>query len=133
MVKQLKMDSNAERRWLSDEEEEVVIHYTQELAKMGFGLDHRCLKEHVDEICRTQYGSKFPEAGVRKNWTYHFVGRYTANPATHKEYFDLVEEVQLQGDNGGPIAPECTWAMDESGFQANGAEGAGGQKIIGPK
>jgi hypothetical protein len=51
------------------------------------------------------------------------------NEAVNKQYYDLVEKVQLHGDNGGLIAPDCTWAMDESGFQANGNEGC--QLVIG--
>ncbi|KAF5346191.1 hypothetical protein D9756_011122 [Leucocoprinus leucothites] len=147
---QLKMDSNASRSWLSDAEADEVIKYVVGLAEMGFPLDHRWLKEHVDEIARSRWQSRFPDGGVGKNWTYRFIEKYSdqlhmykgraldtqrgqaGNPATHKQYFDLVEEVQLTGDNGAPIAPECTWAMDESGFQANGNEGIGGRNVIGP-
>ncbi|KAF9440066.1 DDE-domain-containing protein [Macrolepiota fuliginosa MF-IS2] len=53
------------------------------------------------------------------------------NETVHKQYFDMVEDVQLHGDGGQPIAQECTWVMDESGFQANGDEGIGCQMIIG--
>ena len=28
----------------------------------------------------------------------------------------MVEDVQLRGDDGKPIAKECTWAFDESAF-----------------
>ncbi|KAF9033386.1 hypothetical protein BJ165DRAFT_1604721 [Panaeolus papilionaceus] len=45
------------------------------------------------------------------------------NASANDAWFDLVEEVQLHGDDGKPIAPECTWGMDETGFQPNGSEG----------
>jgi hypothetical protein len=66
----LHIDANGEKSWLTAEEADVVINYTLELAEMGHPLDHRCLKEHVDEICRAQYGPKFPALGVGKQWTY---------------------------------------------------------------
>jgi hypothetical protein len=140
---------NEQKCWLLQEEADEVINYTIELANQGYGLDHQRLKEHVDEICRACLGSKFPITGVGKQWTYRFVEKhsdrlhvYTARPldtlrgqavneTTTAKWFNLVEELQLRGDDGEPIAPECTWAMDESGFQANGGEGWG--KVIGAK
>ena len=53
------------------------------------------------------------------------------NEHTNRLWFDVVEEVQLWGDDGKPIAPECTWAMDENSFQANGGEGF--ECVIGAK
>jgi hypothetical protein len=118
-----------------------------ETGSMGFGLDHRRLKEHVDEICRARHGLKFPPTGVGKQWTHRFMEKHSdrlhaykarplenirgqaANPETHAMWLDVTEDLQLRGDEGKPIAPECTWAMDEVGFQANGDEGY--TKIIG--
>ncbi|KDR85856.1 hypothetical protein GALMADRAFT_234970, partial [Galerina marginata CBS 339.88] len=140
---------NAEKSWLLEEEAEEVIAYTIELAAQGFGLDHRRLKEHVDEICRARLGSKFPEGGVGQQWTYRFIEKhsdrlhvYTARPldtlrgqavneTTNAHWQDVVEDLQLRGDDGNEVAPECTFGMDEGGFQANGAEGWG--KVIGAK
>ena len=51
------------------------------------------------------------------------------NKEANMWYFDTIEEVQLQGDDGKPIAPECTYTMDKIGFQANGNEGF--EKVIG--
>ena len=50
------------------------------------------------------------------------------NETSNEQHFDLVEEVQLQGNNGKLIAPECTYAMDETGFQPNGNKGY--EKVI---
>ena len=143
------LEFNAEKSWVTKEEAEEVINYTVELASQGWGLDHRRLKEHVDEICRARLGSKFPETGIGKQWTYHFVEKhsdwlhvYTAwpldtvrsqavNETTVTKWHDVVEDVQLRGDDGKPVAPECMWAADESGFQANGGEGYA--KVIGGK
>lgn len=142
-------EMNAEKSWLTKEEAEEVIKFTIEVAAWGHGLDHRRLKEHVDDICRARYGPEFPKEGVGRRWTSRFVEKhserlhtYTArpldnirgqavNPETNKRWYNIVEEVQLRGDDGKPIEPECTWAMDESGFQANGGEGW--NRIIGAK
>ncbi|KAE9388254.1 hypothetical protein BT96DRAFT_770435, partial [Gymnopus androsaceus JB14] len=68
---------NAEKSWLSHAETESVITYSLELASWGHPLDHRRLKEHVDEICRAKLGSEFPKDGVGKRWTYRFVARHS--------------------------------------------------------
>ena len=140
---------NREKSWLTLDETSEVIAYIIETAEMGFGLDQLRLKEHVDEICRARYGSTFPDKGVGRCWTGRFVSRnsdrlhrYTArplhdvrgkaaNPEMKKCWYNIVDDVQMHGDDGLPIAPECTWAMDEVGFQANGDEGVA--KIIGAK
>jgi hypothetical protein len=49
----------------------------------------------------------------------------------NEKWFDFVEDIQVRGDDGNPMAPECTFAFDESGLQANGDEGH--TKIIGGK
>jgi hypothetical protein len=51
-----------------------------------------------------------------KGWALDTQHGQAGNEAVNKQYFNLVEEVQLHGDDGEPIALECTWAMDESGF-----------------
>lgn len=138
--------SNAEKSWLTLEETEAVISYALELALWGHPLDHRRLKEHVDEICRSRLGSKFPEEGVGKRWTYRFVARHSdrlhvfnassldtlrgqaVNPHSNKLYFDLMEELAKTGNDGKPMAPECMHAFDEIGF--NNLSG-GATKVIG--
>ena len=143
----LRAAANLEKGWLVDDEE--LIHYVIENGAMGHPFSHRWLKEHTDEICRARLGTKFPENGVGIQWTHRFIEKhsdklhmYTAksldtargqavNKHTNELWFDVVEEVQLEGDDGEPIALECTWAMDESGFQANG--GKGFEHVIGAK
>lgn len=145
----LRAVANMEKSWLIDCETEELIRYVIENAEMGHPFSHRRLKEHVDEVCRAHLGIKFPEKGVGIQWTHRFIEKhsdklhvYTAksldtargqavNEHTNKLWFDLVEELQLRGDDGKPIAAECTWAMDESGFQANGGEGF--ERVIGAK
>lgn len=144
-----KSQVNAERSWLAKEEVETVINYIVECAETGFGLDHRRLKEHVDEIAQARYGEKFLKEGIGKQWTHRFVERHhaklhtytarplhdvrgkAANPEMNEKWFDFVEDIQVRGDDGNPMAPECTFAFDKSGLQANGDEGH--TKIIGGK
>jgi len=147
--RRMRVECNAEKGWLLKEEAEEVIRYTIEITEWVHGFSHRRLKEHVDEILHARLGHKFPETGVGIQWTQCFVEKHSdqlhvyasraldtkqgqaVNEHANKLYFDLVEDVQLQGDDGQPIAVECTWAMDESGFQANGDEGY--ECVIGPK
>ena len=41
---------NAEKCWLFEEEEEIVLGFAEETAARGFPLSHHCLHEHVDQI-----------------------------------------------------------------------------------
>ena len=142
----LRAVANSEKSWLVDGEAEELIRYVIENAEMGHPFSLRRLKEHTDKVCQARLGKKFPEQGVGIQWTHRFIEKklhvYTAksldtargqavNGHTNKLWYDLVEELQLRGDDGEPIAPECTWAMDESGFQANGGEGF--ERVIGAK
>ncbi|CAA7258476.1 unnamed protein product [Cyclocybe aegerita] len=138
-----------ETKWdsshLSAVEEEEVVNYLIETAAQGFGLSHHRLKEHVIELCQAHYGTSFP--GLGKHWSHRFVEQHheclhvywtwplhdvrgkAANPENHKAWCDLVENVQLHGDEGNTIAPENTYTLDEAGFQANGDEGE--ERVIG--
>jgi hypothetical protein len=62
--------ANADRRWLTKSEEDIVIGFISEMADRGFPLSHRRLKEHVDIICKARLGNTFPAEGVGENWTY---------------------------------------------------------------
>ncbi|THU98936.1 hypothetical protein K435DRAFT_603135, partial [Dendrothele bispora CBS 962.96] len=72
----LRADVNAKKSWLTPDEKEEVISYALECASWGHLLNHQRLKEHVDELCHVRLGSKFPESGIGKNWTYCFVARH---------------------------------------------------------
>lgn len=125
---------NAEKSWLTQEETEVVISFTLECASWGHPLDHCRLKEHVDELCHARLGLEFPEQGVRRTWTYHFIAKHSdclhvfntspldtlhrqaVNPHSNKLYFDMLEEFALTGDDGKLMSPKCIWAFDEIRF-----------------
>ncbi|KAJ7724118.1 hypothetical protein B0H16DRAFT_1786475, partial [Mycena metata] len=62
-------EAHEEQKWLTSDEERVVIHAAIDYANRGFPLSHRRLKEHVDEIARARWGDKFPADGVGKQWT----------------------------------------------------------------
>lgn len=134
-------ETNAEKQWLTPEENEQLVAVILELAEWGHPCNYTRIRELADEILRARLGADFPKSGVGKEWPYRFLEResdrlhrYKAralddvrsravNKTAHEAWCDLVEEVQLRGDDGKPIAPECTWAMDEVGFQPNGKEG----------
>lgn len=129
-----KAESNAEKSWVTDEETEEIIKFLLEVADWGYPLSQRRLKEQVDHILRAWLGTDFPEGGVSGKWPYRFIEKhsdrlhiYTAKPLdtargqavnehANARYFDMVEDTQLRGNNGNPIPPECTYAMDEAGF-----------------
>jgi hypothetical protein len=66
-------EAHEEQKWLTSDEEWVVIDFAVECANRGFPLSHRRLKEHVDEIARARWGDKFPTDGVGKQWMTWFV------------------------------------------------------------
>jgi hypothetical protein len=71
--KPTRAQSNGKKSWLTPEESKVVIDYIVECGLQGFGLSHRRLKEHVDEILREKLGEAFREEGVGKKWTHRFI------------------------------------------------------------
>ncbi|KAJ7750640.1 hypothetical protein B0H16DRAFT_1230084, partial [Mycena metata] len=66
-------EAHEDQKWLTIDEERVVIDFAIECANHSFPLSHRRLKEHVDEIARARWGDKFPADGVGKQWTRQFV------------------------------------------------------------
>ncbi|KAL6297900.1 hypothetical protein BKA93DRAFT_712790, partial [Sparassis latifolia] len=68
---------NESKGWLTKEEAQAVLEYAIDRSKRGFGLGHRDIKEHVDDICRARYGAKFPETGTGVQWTNRFVEKYS--------------------------------------------------------
>jgi len=134
----LSLFNSSTKSWLTPAETNIVIEYVVEMAKRGFPLSHKRLKEHVDEICRARLGDAFPKCGVGKNWTQRFVEKHpdrlrayqahsldgvrgrAVSPTTNNAWFKLLENVLGTGDNGEPIAPECIWGVDETGIQPGG-------------
>ncbi|KDQ50064.1 hypothetical protein JAAARDRAFT_142549 [Jaapia argillacea MUCL 33604] len=140
---------NESKSWLLKEEVEQVIECARAVADRGFPSSHRRLKEHVDEICRARLGSNFPKQGVARGWTQRFVTKHSdrltmykprpldksrargVNPTANAAWFTLLAETLEKGDDGKPIAQECCWAADESGFQSGLGETQ--EKVIGGK
>ncbi|RDB22968.1 hypothetical protein Hypma_009914 [Hypsizygus marmoreus] len=126
-------ESNAEKGWLTTEEEKVILDFTLKHAQMGWPLSRRRIEEHANEICRGRYGDHFD--GLGKNWTKRFVQRHcdvlkgcwtrplegprarAGNPVTKKAFFDILEQTINGGDDEDPIPAELIYGADESGFQ----------------
>jgi hypothetical protein len=126
--------ANANRRWLTDGEEDIVIDFISEMADRGFPLSHKRLKEHVDTICKARLGDAFPAKGVGENWTYRFAQRNSerikisrsrpledkrgrgANPHTNKAWWKLLGETIEKYD----IKPHNIYGTDEVGIQTQG-------------
>ena len=128
-------EAHEEKRWLNDDEVEVVIQNIIKYGERGLPLSHRRIKHHVDEICQAKYGNTFPETGVGQCWTHRFVsdhndrvGAYwskgldhsrarAVNPTTKDHYFRILRDV-IQGAGADDIIPaELIYGVDESGFQ----------------
>lgn len=121
-------ESHAEKSWLSSDEEETVISFTEELSERGIPLTLQSLEDHVNFILRSRLGSIF--TGVGKNWTARFLEKHSdrlktffasplersrakgGNPTTHKMFFDLWEGLLAEHS----IEPDCIFAADETGF-----------------
>ncbi len=145
--KQSIRDFNAGKRWLENAEEEAVVEFAVHTALRGFPLNHRRLKEHVDQICRARLGDQFPDDGVGKEWTNRFVERHSevlkpywshsldnsraraVNPNNKEAYFALLEKTIRGNDGEEPIPAELIYGMDETGIQ----QGVGvKERVLGP-
>ncbi|KZP14785.1 hypothetical protein FIBSPDRAFT_692831, partial [Athelia psychrophila] len=69
-------DFNAEKKLLEQVEEDVVVEFLREMGDRGFPLNHRRVKEHVDEILHARLGKECPAEGVGRKWTSRFVERH---------------------------------------------------------
>jgi hypothetical protein len=128
-------EANAARAWLTDGETNVIIAYIAELGNRGFPLSHRRLREHVNEVLPARLGTKFPALGVWKQWTHHFIEKYSdtikmswstpldskrgraVNPHTAEAWFSLLKQTITDYN----VEEECTYGTDEIG--TNPAEG----------
>lgn len=125
---------NKEKSWLNRDETKLVVAYAIELARRGFPLSHRRLREHVSDICSARHGDKFTELG--KKWSQRFIednrkdlhmcwshpldhSRARAgNPATKAKYYTLLEEVIMGEEGEEPVAVELIFGVDETGIQS---------------
>ncbi|KAE9385198.1 hypothetical protein BT96DRAFT_754926, partial [Gymnopus androsaceus JB14] len=72
--------ANQAKRWLTGVEA-ILKKNMIKMAERNWPLNHCCLKELADKMCRVKYGTVtkpngdlvFPESGIGKNWTYQFV------------------------------------------------------------
>ncbi|PPQ82633.1 hypothetical protein CVT25_007561 [Psilocybe cyanescens] len=116
--------ANADRSWLTSEEENVVVEFVCEMAAQGFPYSHKQVKEAVDMIAGARWGDKFPSEGVGANWTYWFSKHHAerikrgraANPANNDLWWEILGEVIVKY----LIKPENTYGTDEVGIQAQG-------------
>ncbi|KAJ7032140.1 hypothetical protein C8F04DRAFT_886400, partial [Mycena alexandri] len=72
-----KREAHEHESWLTAAEADTVISYAIACADRGFPLSHCRLKEHIDQIARARWGSRFPAAGVGKQWTKIFVSDHS--------------------------------------------------------
>jgi len=100
--KTTRAEVNSNRSWLATEETKVVIAFIVEVGLQGFGLSHRRLKEHVDEILRGKLGDDFREEGVGKKWTHRFVER--KNDHIQMAWTTALEEKRGQAVNPNTAA-----------------------------
>jgi hypothetical protein len=125
--------SNADRAWLTKEEEKVVVSYIIEMGNRGFPLSHRRLKEHVDTICKARLPTAFPATGVGKKWTNRFAEKHSeeiklswsrplemkrgraVNSHTNEAWFDLLGNTITKYN----IKEKNTYAVDEIGIHGS--------------
>lgn len=137
-------EHNAKKHWLTGEEENVIVLFAVEMAERGFPLSPRRLREHAEQILHKRMGSLFPENGLGKDWTTHFITRHynrlrrywsspldksrarAVNPHTVEEYFNILEEIRIKHK----IPDELCYGVDETGIQM----GVGTTEyVLGPK
>jgi hypothetical protein len=135
--------SNAQKSWLTADEEENIVKFAIEIAQRGFLLSPRRLKDHCEAILRHRLGSGFPEKGLGRDWGSRFITKHhnrlgmywssaldgsrgrAVNPVTKEEYFRLLKEAREKYN----IPDELVYGADETGIQS----GIGvTERVIGP-
>lgn len=78
------------------------------------------------------------KCGVRPGYQQFWQAVYTqiaqlraVNPVTNDAWYKLLADKLTLGDSGKPIAQECCWGVDESGFQSG--LGSTQERAIGTK
>ena len=77
-VRRSQAEANVAWSWLTDNITEVIIEYISEVGNQGFPLSHCRLKEHMDQILQAQLGERFLASDVGKQWTNHFIKKYSS-------------------------------------------------------
>jgi len=136
-------ESNGKKGWLTKDEGDIIVDFTIVVARWGFPLSPKRLREHAENILVARLGKRFPETGIGKNWATRFITKHhdrlgmywssamdssrgrAVNPITKAEYFKLLKEAK-EKDN---IPDELLYAADETGVQT----GIGvTERVIGP-
>jgi len=136
-------DHNGRKSWLTHDEQQVILEYALEMARRGFPLSPKRLREHAENILRGRLGDAFCEDGLGKNWATRFITKHherigmywslsldssrgrAVNPITKAEYFDLLKDIREEYD----IPDRLVYGADETGIQT----GIGvTERVIGP-
>jgi hypothetical protein len=126
---------------LTKEQEELVVDYCLELARSGFPLSHRRLRECVDKIkCAEEPDFE----GVGENWVDRFIERHwdrlhtywsspldsvrgqAVNPSTLNQFYDIYE-AEMERHH---FEPDCIYGGDESALLTGVAQS---ERVIGAK
>ena len=136
-------ETNGKKSWLTNEEQDIVVQFIIELARRGFPLSPKRLREHTEHILKARLGDQFPEDGLGKNWVTRFITKHhnqigmywssgldssrgcAVNPVTKAEYFAILKHVRKDLN----IPDELVYGADETGIQT----GIGvTERVIGP-
>ena len=136
-------ENNGRKSLLTDDEQQVIVEYILEMARCGFPLSPKRLREHAEKILRARLGDAFREEGLGKNWATRFITKHherigmywsssldssrgrAVNPITKDDYFDLLKNIREEYN----IPDELVYGADETGIQT----GIGvTERVIGP-
>jgi hypothetical protein len=136
-------DFNAGKSWLTEQEQDIIVQFTVDMARRGFPLSPKRLREHAEKILRHRLGKRFPNKGLGKNWATRFITKHhdrlgmywssaldtsrgrAVNPITKAEYFKILKETWKEYK----VPDKLVYGADETGIQT----GTGvTERVIGP-
>ena len=136
-------DHNGKKSRLTYDEQQVIVEYALEVARRGFPLSPKRLREHAEKILWARLGDSLCQGGLGKNWATRFITKHherigmywsssldssrgrAVNPITNAEYFDLLKDTREKYN----IPDELVYGADETGIQT----GIGTtERVIGP-
>jgi len=121
-----RLEANAEKSWLTDEESKVLVDFLIKAAGQGFPDTKHHLRSQVNEIICEKLGD--PSFSVGERWVDRWLekwGKYLSkywstsldtvcakalNPEVVHDYFEKVKRVITEQN----IEPDCLWTMDET-------------------